>query len=90
MKRDSNLDERGSRFWQSIDSQEPFDNREAIVEAVNNTTVADMQQALATLINDQGRLIVRSFGEGHQDAKSRVADADVCRDVACFNDLPKG
>ncbi len=90
LKRDSNLDERVARFWQSIDSQESFDNREQIAKAVSNTTVLDMQHALATLVKGQGRLIVRSFGAGHQQAKANVADSDVCRDVACFDDLPKG
>ncbi len=91
LKRDSNLDERGARFWQSIDSQEPFDNREQIAKAVNNTTVADMRRALATLVKGRGRLIVRSFGGGHQQAKANAADdVNVCRDVACFDDLPRG
>ncbi|WP_263078955.1 insulinase family protein [Endozoicomonas sp. Mp262] len=90
LKRDANLDERGSRFWQAINSQETFDNREKIAEEISKMTVADMQQALATLLEGKGRLVVRSFGEGHQQAKKDLVDDTVCHDLSCFNDLPRG
>ena len=90
MKRDANLDERGSRFWQNISSQEAFDNRDKIADAISKMTVADMQKALSVLIEGKGRLTVRSFGDQHQQAKTEVSDQTICRDVECFDDLPLG
>ena len=87
LQRDANLDERSYRLWQSIDSNEPFDNREAIAKDVETLTVADMQKALDVLLADKGRLIVRSFGEKQQEAKARAAKQDACRDLKCLDDL---
>ncbi|MDD7805251.1 MAG: insulinase family protein [Endozoicomonas sp. (ex Botrylloides leachii)] len=88
LQRDENLDARSNRLWQNIDNNEPFNNREAIAKEVKKLTVADMQKALAILLADKGRLIIRSFGQGMQAAKATETDQHVCRNIKCFDDLP--
>ncbi|MGI9275717.1 MAG: insulinase family protein [Endozoicomonas sp.] len=72
LKKDSNLDERGVRFWQSLDGgEEDFDFQLRIAEEVKTITVADIQQAMETLLKDKGKLTIRSVGKAHK-AKALV------------------
>ncbi|MGI9279721.1 MAG: insulinase family protein [Endozoicomonas sp.] len=64
LKKDANLDERSSRFWQSLDGQEAgFEFQKQIAEQVKTVTVKDIQQALNTILEDKGRLTVESVGK---------------------------
>lgn len=70
LRKDANLNERNNRFWTGIATGETdFNNREAIAAEIEKLTVADMQQALARLLENRGRLTIRSFGEPHQSEK---------------------
>ena len=67
LKKDSNLDERGVRFWQSLDGgEEDFDFQLQIAEEVKTVTVADIQQAMETLIKEKSKLTIRSLGKAHK------------------------
>ena len=89
LKRDDNLDERYARFWQGIASNETdFENRQKIAEDVAAMTPADMQLALNTLMKDQGKLVVRSFGTPHKSAYKKETDRKECDQISCFDDLP--
>ena len=89
LKRDDNLDDRNARFWQGIVSNETdFENRRAIAKDVASMTPEDMRVALDTLLQDQGRLVVRSFGVPHQSAYKKDAGRRECDHISCFDGLP--
>ncbi|WP_299734308.1 insulinase family protein [uncultured Endozoicomonas sp.] len=89
LKKDDNQDERNNRFWQGIASGETdFDNRERIAEAVRQLTPADMQAALDRLLENKGKLVVRSFGEPHKSAYQAEGSRMECTSMDCFSDLP--
>ncbi|MDP0589791.1 MAG: insulinase family protein [Candidatus Endonucleobacter bathymodioli] len=90
LQRDINLANRSFRFWASIVQEEPFDNRSRMAEAVRNVSIADIQRGFNVLLEDKGRVIIRSFGEKHQSAKKQIKEKGVCRDLKCFDDLPSG
>ncbi|MDP0563333.1 MAG: insulinase family protein [Candidatus Endonucleobacter sp. (ex Gigantidas childressi)] len=90
LQRDINLAERSFRFWGSMANEESFDNRSLIAESAQNISVSDIQEALNVLLEDKGRLIIRSFGDKHQDTKKQIGEKGVCRDLKCFDDLSKG
>ncbi|WP_422409290.1 MULTISPECIES: insulinase family protein [unclassified Endozoicomonas] len=71
LKKDANLDERSSRFWQSLDGQEAgFDFQKLIAEEVKTVSVEEIQQALDTVLEDKGRLTVESVGKAQTDRES--------------------
>ena len=89
LKRDDNLDERNARFWQGIASNETnFENRQDIAKKVMGMTPADMGLALATILEDQGKLVVRSFGIPHKAAYKKETNRKECEQISCFDDLP--
>ncbi len=89
LKKDDNMDERNGRFWQSIATgEEDFYNRLKIAEEVRQLTPTDMQSALARLLEDRGKLVIRSFGEPHKGAYREEVDRIECRKMDCLNDLP--
>ena len=69
LKKDDNLDERSSRFWYGISSGElDFDNHLRIADEVRSVKPEDMRQALNRLLENKGKLVVRSCGISHCDA----------------------
>lgn len=65
LKKDANMKERYNRFWMGITSDETdFNNREAIAAEVASMTPDDMRAALARLLENRGKLITRSEGNG--------------------------
>lgn len=71
LKKDANLDERSSRFWQSLDGQEAgFDFQKSIAEEVKTVSVKEIQQALDTILEDKGRLTVESIGKAQTANKN--------------------
>ena len=89
LKRDDNLDERDARFWHGIASNETdFENRQDIAEKVAGMIPADMRLALDTLLKDQGKLVVRSFGVPHKSAYKKETGRKECELISCFDDLP--
>ncbi|MGB0361046.1 MAG: insulinase family protein, partial [Endozoicomonas sp.] len=89
LKKDDNLDGRNNRFWQGIASSETnFDNRELIAEEIHNMTPTDMQAALSRLLENRGKLVVRSFGKPHQLAREKATVRHECTTMNCLNDLP--
>ena len=91
LKRDDNLDERTARFWLGIASGETdFDNREKIAKEVAAMTPQDMRKALDSILKNQGKLVVRSFGVPHREAYKKETDRKECEQIACFDDLPYG
>lgn len=89
LKRDDNLDERNARFWQGIAGNETdFENRQKIAQDVAAMTPADMRRALDTLLQNRGKLVVRSFGAPHKSARKKETDRKECDQISCFDDLP--
>ncbi|UYM15739.1 insulinase family protein [Endozoicomonas euniceicola] len=63
-KRDTNPDERAGRFWQSLDGHEAdFNYLLDIADAVKTIKVADIQQAMAELLKQQGQIVITSKGK---------------------------
>ena len=89
VQKDSNLDSRGARFWSSLQTDEPFDNRHKIAKALETIKVVDIQKAFNHLLEGQGSLIIRSFGENHKEAKADGVAEGVCVDIQCLDDLPR-
>ena len=66
-KRDTNPDERFSRFWQSLDGREgDFNYLQSIADEVATIKVADIQKGMANLLKQQGQIIVTSEGKREQ------------------------
>ena len=63
-KRDTNPDERASRFWHSLDGHESsFDFKTDIAEAAKTIQVEDIQQAMAELLKQKGQIVITSQGK---------------------------
>lgn len=89
LKKDDNLDERNARFWQGIASQETdFDNRLKIADEIRKLTPADMHKALAGLMENKGKLVIRSVGESHKLKSYGEKTRKECYSIQCFSDLP--
>ncbi|WP_081869990.1 insulinase family protein [Endozoicomonas numazuensis] len=71
LKKDANLDERSSRFWQSLDGKETgFQYRKQIADEVETVSVEEIQQALSDVLEDKGRLTVESVGKTQAVSKN--------------------
>ncbi|MFK0573011.1 insulinase family protein [Endozoicomonas sp.] len=89
LKKDDNLDERNARFWQGIASAElDFDNRLKIADEIRQLKPADMAFALKRLMENKGKLVIRSFGGPHKKAYKRESERTECNSINCLNDLP--
>ncbi len=89
LKKDDNMDERNGRFWQGIASDElDFENRLKIADEIRKLKPADMQSALARLMENKGKLVIRSFGEPHKKAYRKETDRTECNTIDCLKDLP--
>ncbi|MGI2027262.1 insulinase family protein [Endozoicomonas acroporae] len=89
LKKDDNMDERNGRFWQGIASGElDFDNRVKIADEIGKLKPSDMQSALARLVQNRGKLVIRSFGEPHKKAYQKETDRIECNTIDCLKDLP--
>lgn len=89
LKKDDNLDERSNRFWYGISAGElDFHNRLKIVEEVRKMKPEDLQEALGTLLQNKGKIVVRSFGIPHREAYKKDSKRQECERVDCFKQLP--
>ena len=89
LKKDDNLDDRNGRFWSGIISGETnFDNRLKIADEIRKLTPAGMRAALNRLLENRGKLVVRSFGKPHKKAYKKEASRKECFSTDCFDDLP--
>ena len=89
LKKDDNLDERSGRFWYGISSGElDFENRLKIAEEVRSMKPEDIQVAFEQILQNKGRVVVRSFGIPHKDAYKKETSRQECPRVECFKDLP--
>ena len=89
LKKDDNMDERNGRFWQGIASDElDFENRLKIADEIRKLKPVDMQSALARLMENKGKLVIRSFGEPHKKAYRKETDRTECNTIDCLKDLP--
>lgn len=62
-KRDANLDERGGRFWQSLNGRESdFDYQLQIAEQVKTISVDDIKEAMKNLLKQKGEITITSKG----------------------------
>ncbi|WP_175404459.1 insulinase family protein [Endozoicomonas atrinae] len=89
LKKDDNMDERNGRFWQGIASDElDFENRVKIADEIRKLKPLDMQSALARLMENKGKLVIRSFGEPHKKAYRKETNRTECNTIDCLKDLP--
>lgn len=87
-KKDDNMDERNARFWQGITSGEvDFDNRVKIADEVRQLKPSDIQSGLARLMENKGKLVIRSFGEPHKEAYRKEPVRIECDDLKCLGDF---
>ena len=88
LKKDDNMDERNSRFWQGIASGElDFSNRIKIADEVRRLKPSDMHSALARLKQNKGKLVVRSFGKPHKKAYRKETERAECNTIDCLHAL---
>ncbi len=88
LKKDDNLDERSGRFWYGISSGElDFENRQKIADEVRNMKPQDIQAAMNRLLENQGKVVVRSSGVPHRSAYKKETKREECNNIECFNPL---
>ncbi len=89
LKKDDNMDERNGRFWQGIASGElDFENRVKIADEIRQLKPSDMQLALDRLMENQGKLVIRSFGIPHKGEYRKELKRTECSSIDCLKDLP--
>lgn len=89
LKKDDNMDERNDRFWQGIASGElDFENRVKIADEIRKLKPSDMQSALDRLMENRGRLVIRSFGIPHKIGYRKELKRMECNSIDCLKDLP--
>lgn len=86
--KDKNLNERTRRYWNDLSKKEfNFDSTEKLIAAVEQLTLAQMQQFYAYAINDVKPIVTRNFGLAHRASKDFAAaeqDASICKSEQCF------
>ena len=83
------MDERNDRFWQGIASGElDFENRVKIADEIRKLKPSDMQSALDRLMENRGRLVIRSFGIPHKIGYRKELKRMECNSIDCLKDLP--
>lgn len=85
-----NLNERTSHYWSEInDKAFNFDSNERMVAEITKITKAQMVTFMDTIIAETPPIVVRSFGNAHQqgqDFDDALIDNKVCRTEICFVD----
>ena len=88
LKKDNNLEDRSNRLWGNISSGEyDFNNLKKIAKEIENMKPEDMQEALARVLENKGKLVIRSFGEPHRKAYKKDDNRQECHTISCFKGL---